>query len=36
MKVKEEEIRPLSIFDEYLRLAADLVDFFENVKFEEI
>ena len=37
MKIKEEDIRPKKIFDEYLRLASiDTVSFFKNVKKEKI
>ena len=37
MKIKEEDIRPKKIFEEYLKLASiDTVTFFKNVKKEEI
>jgi len=37
MKIKEEEIRPKKIFDEYLKLTSiDTVTFFKNVNKEEV
>jgi hypothetical protein len=37
MEIKEEQIRPAKIFDEYLKLTEiDIKTYFSNVKFEEI